>query len=131
MQDRASLHTLVIDSLEEQIAVIDQAGTIIDVNCAWVDFGIESGLPPDHAYTGLNYLDVLRASVAAGDRLAHEAAQGILEVLSGKRACFYLEYPCHSPEEKRWFMMRATGLKGCSSSLFVISHHNITQRKLA
>jgi len=51
--------------------------------------------------------------------------------MRGKRASFYFEYPCHSPDEKRWFMMRVTCLKDNSGSLFVISHHNITLRKLA
>lgn len=129
MRDRTALHTLVIDSLEEQIAVIDQAGAIVDVNLAWTNFGIENGLSSEFAWVGCNYLKVLSAS--AGDSLAVEAAQGIVDVMSGKRASFYFEYPCHSPDEKRWFMMRVTRLKGGPMSLFVISHHNITQRKLA
>lgn len=134
MRNRAALHTLVINSLEEQIAVIDQAGFIVDVNFAWTNFGIENGLSPGSASVGCNYLDVLSASAAAGDNLASEAAQGIAEVLNGNRDFFHFEYPCHSPEEKRWFTMRVAGLKGGkdgSGRLFVISHHNITQRKLA
>ena len=131
MQDLSALHTLVINSLEEQIAVIDQAGTIVDVNFAWTNFGVENGLSSKCACVGCNYLRVLSASVASGDSLAGEAAQGILDVVSGKRAAFYFEYPCHSPDEKRWFMMRVTRLKDDSRSLFAISHHNITLRKLA
>jgi diguanylate cyclase (GGDEF)-like protein len=131
VRDRTALRTLVFDSLEEQLAVIDQAGTIVDVNSAWTDFGTKNGLSSGSASAGCNYLEVLNASAATGDHLAAEAARGILDVLSGKRASFYFEYPCHSPEEKRWFMMRITDLKGGSRNLFVISHHNITQRKLA
>jgi diguanylate cyclase (GGDEF)-like protein len=131
VSDRTALHTLVFDSLEEQIAVIDQAGAIVDVNSAWTNFGIENGLSSGFACVGGNYLEVLHASTASGDHLAAEAARGIQDVFSGKCASFHFEYPCHSPEEKRWFMMRVTGLKGGSRSLFVISHHNITQRKLA
>ena len=131
MLDRTALHTLVIDSLEEQIAVIDQKGTIVDVNSAWTDFGIENGLSPEFACLGCNYLEVLSASPATGDSLAGEAAQGILDVVNGKRASFQLEYPCHSPDSKRWFVMNVRGLKGGPGNLFVISHHNITQRKLA
>ena len=49
MQDLNALHTLVINSLDEQIAVIDQAGTILDVNFAWTQFGSETGfLPSTH-----------------------------------------------------------------------------------
>lgn len=131
MQDLDALHTLVINSLEEQIAVIDQAGTIVDVNRAWTSFGVENGLSSKYRCVGCNYLKVLSASVDGGDSLAAEAVQGILDVVSSKRASFYLEYPCHSPDEKRWFMMRVARLKDDSRGLFVISHTNITLRKLA
>ena len=131
MHDLNALHTLVINSLDEQIAVIDQAGTILDVNFAWTQFGGENGLPSRYAWEGHNYLEVLSAAAASGDHLAGEAGQGILDVVSGKSASFYFEYPCHSPDEKRWFMMRVTRLKDDSRSLFVISHQNITQRRLA
>lgn len=131
MHDRNALFTAVIDSLEEQIAVIDQAGIIVDVNRAWTNFGVDNGLSPQFVSVGSSYLDVMRASAASGDTLAGETAQGILEVLSGKHVSFYFEYPCHSPEVKRWFMMRVTSLKDDSRNLFVISHHNITRRKLA
>jgi diguanylate cyclase (GGDEF)-like protein len=131
MLDRPTLQTLVLDSLEEQIAVIDQEGTIIYVNRAWMKFGIENGLSSEIGGVGSNYLKVCHASDGSGDSLAGETAQGIRDVLSGKPASFYLEYPCHGPEERRWFMMRATTLQGDTSGLCVISHHNITQRRLA
>ncbi|MCW8828231.1 MAG: GGDEF domain-containing protein [Gammaproteobacteria bacterium] len=131
MQDMTALHTLVFNSLEEQIVVIDQAGTIIDVNLAWTNFGAENGLSPKHISAGSNYLKVLSTSAAGGDSLAGEAAEGIMDVISGNSESFYLEYPCHSPNEERWFMMRVRRMKDDSKILFVISHHNITQRRLA
>lgn len=132
MRKPEALHTSVFHSLEEQIAVIDQAGNILDVNLAWQNFGSENGLPSGYTFMGNNYLKTMSDSAAAGDSLADEALQGIVDVLSGKRAVFYFEYPCHSPDEKRWFTMRVTPLHGEESrNLFVISHHNITQRKLA
>ncbi|MGB9093500.1 MAG: diguanylate cyclase [Gallionella sp.] len=127
----ANLHALLLDSLENQIAVIDVTGTIIYVNRAWHAFGIENGLVSGSFGAGSNYLDVCNTSSSGGDRLAGKALRGLREVLEGKRASWYLEYPCHSPEEKRWFMMRVTPLQSHSGNLFVISHHNITQRKLA
>jgi diguanylate cyclase (GGDEF)-like protein len=131
MQDMAALHTLVFNSLEDQIAVIDHTGTIVDVNLAWKDFGIENGLSPKFTSVGCSYLNVVCSSAAEGDSLASEAAQGIQDVVSGKHASFYLEYPCHGPNEKRWFIMRVTPLKDKAANFFVISHHNITKRKLA
>jgi diguanylate cyclase (GGDEF)-like protein len=125
------LHTMVFNSLNEQIAVIDQTGTIVDVNSAWIRFGVDNGLSSDYAWMGRNYLKALTTSHTSGDALAGEAANGILDMVEDRRTSFRLEYPCHSLDEKRWFMMVATHLKVDSRRLFAISHHNITQRKLA
>ena len=130
MNDRTALRAFVFDSLEEQIAVTDEAGVILDVNSAWTSFGIENGLSPEFNCVGCNYLDVVHRSLTAGDERAREAAQGISDVLGGRRASFYYEYPCHTPAERRWFMMRLLRLQGDFSRMFVVSHHNITQRKL-
>lgn len=131
MLEQTALHSMLLDSLDEQIAVIDREGIIIYVNRAWTAFGFENGLSSDVSGAGSNYLAVCNTSGIRGDNLASEAAQGLRDVLAGKQASFYFEYPCHSPTEKRWFMMRAAPLHGDSGNLFVISHHNITQRKLA
>ncbi|ADE12005.1 sensor domain-containing diguanylate cyclase [Sideroxydans lithotrophicus] len=131
MLELTALHALLLDSLEEQIAVIDREGVIVYVNRAWTNFGLENGLASASSGTGNNYLAVCNISGSSGDSLAGEAAAGIRDVLAGKRVSFHFEYPCHSPAEKRWFMMRAAPLQGDAGNLFVISHHNITQRKLA
>jgi diguanylate cyclase (GGDEF)-like protein len=129
--EQTALHSLLLDSLEEQIAVIDREGSIVYVNRAWTDFGIENGLSSAFSGIGDNYLKVCNTSSSSGDSLAEKAAQGIGDVLAGKEASFHFEYPCHSPTEKRWFMMRAAPLQDASGNLFAITHHNITQRKLA
>jgi len=129
--EQTALHSLLLDSLDEQIAVIDREGFIVYVNRAWTAFGIENGLSSSCSGIGNNYLAVCNTAGSSGDSLAGEAAQGIRDVLTGRRDSFHFEYPCHSATEKRWFMMRAAPLHGASDKLFVISHLNITQRKLA
>jgi diguanylate cyclase (GGDEF)-like protein len=58
------------------------------------------------------------------------------EVLRGDRDLFEIEYPCHSPGERRWFLAQVTPLRRRSSAAgtdnfgAVISHVNITDRKL-
>ena len=131
MLNQSSLHTSVVNSLDIEIAVIDQDGIIVDVNSAWIKHGTDNGIPAEFVWIGSNYLNVLSESTASGDSSAGEAAKGITDVLRGTRASFNLEYPCHSPDQKRWFMMRVSPLRDGSADLFVITHHNITQRKLA
>ena len=66
-----------------------------------------------------------------GDAIALEGSKGIRSVISGENKIFYLEYPCHSPDEERWFMMRTTPFELNHHDYYVISHQNITERKLA
>ncbi len=42
-----------------------------------------------------------------------------------------MEYPCHGPNEERWFMMRVTSFEFSNDNYYVLSHQNITERKLA
>ena len=129
--DLSALHTWVFNTLQDQIAVIDREGTIIAVNRAWTEFGNENGLSGESTILNANYFKVLNDSAARGDTLAGDAAQGMLAVVNGERSFFEIEYPCHSPSEQRWFIMRVCRVQDATSDLFVISHHNITQRKLA
>ncbi|MDX1518886.1 MAG: sensor domain-containing diguanylate cyclase [Gammaproteobacteria bacterium] len=131
MYDRSDLHSMVVDSLEEQIAVIDKSGKIVDVNAAWERFGLENDLASEYNSIGSNYLEVLANAAAKGDEAASEAAKGISDVLNGQQDAFRYEYPCHSPRVKRWFIMRIAALKDSVDKLFVISHQNITERKIA
>lgn len=58
--------------------------------------------------------------------MACAAADGLREVLSGTRSQFALEYPCHSPTEKRWFLMHVSALAGEAHGA-VVSHIDITR----
>ncbi|MGD9033796.1 MAG: sigma 54-interacting transcriptional regulator, partial [Desulfobacteraceae bacterium] len=78
---------------------------------------------------GVNYLGVCRKA-AAEDEHAVEALEGIQSVMNGSLLNFRLEYPCHSPNLKRWFMMFVTSL-GPMGNGAVVSHYNITERRLA
>ena len=62
---------------------------------------------------------------------ASAAAAGIAAVIARERDQFSLEYRCHSPDQKRWFVMRATRFAGTGLGRVVLAHENITSRKLA
>lgn len=120
----------LVDALEEQISVIDERGTIIYVNDAWRRFGESNGIPPGTEWRGCNYLDICRQ--AKGDRIAQRVAKGIERLLSAAPgSSVSVEYPCHSPTEQRWFLMRATRMNTAQGCAVVVVHENITRRKLA
>ena len=120
----------VLDSLTAEIAVLDQKGTIVDVNEAWKKFAIENGGADTSTGIGMNYLDICRSAGGADSELAQQAYQGIESVIDGLQEVFTLEYPCHSPTSKRWFLLYASRLN-CKERLVQTTHLSITDRKLA
>jgi signal transduction histidine kinase len=120
----------ILSSLSAHISVVDASGAIVSVNEAWTAFSSDNKGSVKQTGIGVNYLEVCERAGAGGDQFAQQAAAGIRGVLRGEETSFFLEYPCHAPREKRWFMMRVTPLQGEFKGA-VISHENITERKLA
>lgn len=119
----------VIDALSSQICVIDRDGVIIAVNQAWRRFGQENSAGSCKSDVGAHYLRICQSSSGPGADEAEDFAHGVLAVLHGESSLFQLEYPCHSPTERRWFLGRVTPL-AVEQGGAVISHLNITERKL-
>jgi diguanylate cyclase (GGDEF)-like protein len=123
--------SLVLDSITEHIAVIDNRGEIRFVNKSWSTFGEQNGCLISCDWEGINYIDECNKAAKIGDDFGTQAVNGIKAVMDNRSERFYFEYPCHSPTESRWFMMRVTPLQYDEQDYFVISHQNITERKLA
>lgn len=119
-----------LDALSSHIAVLDASGAIIEVNATWRRFAEINGMQHDRHGVGLNYLHVLE-SVADGECEEMKAAEGLRAVISGASASFKMEYPCHSPAERRWFMMKATPFTTAGEVRVVVGHEDITDRVLA
>jgi len=121
----------VLNSLTAHIAVLDSRAHIIYINEAWARFARANGGADQNAYIGTNYLSVCEGAARRGDRAAAFACDGLRAVMGGERSEFILEYPCDSPREKRWFVMRVTAYAAGSSANLVVSHEDITARKRA
>jgi PAS domain S-box-containing protein len=130
-QDRSQdFHSQVINSLPSQIAVLDGEGVIIHVNSAWLRFGAENGATEAQRIgIGVNYLHVCADAIGQWSEGARECREGLQAILVGWSMHFELEYPCHSKESKRWFLLWAAPLS--SGKGLVLSHSQITSRKLA
>lgn len=120
-----------LDGLSSHIVVINESGEIVLTNKAYRDFAECNQIEPSTVSEGCNYLAVCDAAQGEDSEEAGFFAQGIREVLSGKRPSFELEYPCHSPDEQRWFLGRVTPFKSGSPKRVIIAHENITARKQA
>ena len=119
-----------IDALENNIAVIADSGRILAVNKAWREFGAANGADLASTTEGANYLDVCDKAGTAGDADAAEAAKLIRAVLRGEHETATLEYSCHSPNTRRWFMMNVSRFAGDGPLRIVVNHQNVTERRL-
>ena len=117
----------ILSSLSSCVAVVDENGTIVTVNKAWENFAGENGVTTlERVATGANYFDVCNKAAAAGDDIAAQAVKGIQSVLDKEIKVFELQYPCHSPEKQRWFLLRVMLLKS-GKPMAVLAHNDITE----
>ncbi|WP_281750797.1 diguanylate cyclase [Thermodesulfomicrobium sp. WS] len=129
-QELAALRA-VFDSLAEHVAVLDHQGVIRMVNAPWQRFVADNGGDPQKI-VGKSYLEVCATVRKMGSEQADQALFGLREILAGRLTGFHMEYPCHSPTQRRWFVLYARPwmmdgeLHGA-----VVSHLPITQRKEA
>ena len=125
------LNQAVLNSLTAHIAVLDREGRIVAVNDAWRRFAEENEGAAGRVGVGADYFKVCADVVVEGEGGgAGRVLAGVESVLRAERADFTIEYPCHSPEEERWFLLHATPLPPGRGGA-VVSHINITERKRA
>ena len=130
LQESERFAHATVDALSAHIAILDESGMILAVNHAWRVFS-EANSPKGSdlkVYEGVNYLSVCEASSGPNSEEAPAIVAGIHAVMSGKQNKFSLEYPCHSPDEKRWFIARVTRFPGEGAMRIVVAHENITKR---
>lgn len=118
----------ILNSLSAQIAVVDKDGIIREVNEAWRQFAIDNGIPAHHSDIGTNYLDVCKNARGRDSQGAKQCYEGMLQVIRGERDAFDMVYPCHAPQEERWFLLRIVPMQDGDGSV-VVSHINITEQK--
>lgn len=112
-------------------AVLNNDGTIINVNNRWRQFARDNESEADDQYLGTNYLLVCENVEGADASVALQAADGIRAVIAGTQERFYLEYPCHSPATQRWFGMSVSAFDEPAPRRVVVAHIDITERKIA
>jgi len=123
-----ALNEAILASLPGTMAILDEAGTIIRVNAAWMRLARANGGSEALAVgVGLSYLEACRAAARAGDFGARRALYGIEAVL-GEREEFSLEYGYHPQRAEGWFVMTVHPLKQAGGGA-IISHLDITERR--
>ena len=120
-----------LDALSEHVAVLDERGSIVAVNRAWREFAAANSTSTRGLIEGGNYLSACEHATGEGAEDGSRFAAGLRAVLEGARDEFTLEYACHSPAQRRWFIARVTRFVLDGAARAVVTHANITERKLA
>jgi len=121
-----------LDAIAAHLCVLDQSGRILAVNQAWRDFYDQNHAAPDSLDYGVgsNYLDICDAAPEPIPAGTESMAAGIRQVIAGERRKFAYEYPCHGPDQERWFVATVTRFHDDSGNV-VVAHVNVTERKKA
>jgi signal transduction histidine kinase/integral membrane sensor domain MASE1 len=123
-----SFHSSVLDSMRDAVAIIDDAGMVIDANPSWTSDGrTHSPCRLDGVPVHADYFSD-RRSTAAGCADTTRMLNGLDTVLSGSQPLFEMEYACQQSDDPRWFSISVVPLKGPQHGA-VITHCDITERK--
>jgi diguanylate cyclase (GGDEF)-like protein/PAS domain S-box-containing protein len=128
-QIEATRQAAVLNALPAHIALLDAQGVIVTVNEAWRDFGDANAVQGPGYGVGADYLAICDRAHGVDSAEARRAAAGIRTVLAGAAKRFALEYPCHSPTGKRWFLMSVTPLAEEHVNGAVVMHIDVTEKR--
>ena len=120
---------LSLDEQPEHTAIVDSSGAIVAVNKAWKRFARDNGAEMSKVSEGANYLDVCERATGEHSQYAQSFGEGLRSVLSSREERFAMEYPCHSPTERRWFVGRVERFADGDSPMALVAHEKVTRRK--
>ena len=112
------LRRLILDVLPMKVAMLDGDGIVTAVNQRWSEMKI-----------GTDYLALCQQAAESGERSAVEAYSNLFLVLKGKQQEATVEYPCDTPTEHQWFMMRMISAAPVAGTGVLIAHIDISERK--
>jgi diguanylate cyclase (GGDEF)-like protein len=120
-----------LDSLAECICVLDDGGIVVNSNRAWREFGQSISGGPVRGWDGVDYLAECARVTGADAAAASAFADGIRDVISGRRKEFRMDYACDLAGVRQWFRGRVTRFAGGGPVRVVVTHENITERRNA
>ena len=129
VRESVQLARSTLDGLSANIAILNEAGTILAVNQPWRAFAAANGAIPGTVEEGANYLRVCDRSTGRFSDEGSLVAAGIRAVLAQQITEFLIEYPCHGPGAERWFVVRVTPFPGDGPRRVVVAHEDVTRRK--
>jgi DNA-binding CsgD family transcriptional regulator len=126
----AEVYRVIVDSLSAHVAVLDENGVIVETNRAWQEFAWKNGMRDPVDCVGLNYLSTCETGTC-DEGACRSIGKAIRQVIAGEIEDFLTQYPCHSPNEQRWYSLRVVPYRDHQARRVIVTHENITPIMLA
>jgi C4-dicarboxylate-specific signal transduction histidine kinase len=126
-----SLHSAVLASLHDQVAVLDSRGAVLEINDSWrhaVDAAPAARF--DRVLAGENYLQCCERAAEQGERTAADHLSALRAVLNGNDDHRLIDCRTASDGESRWFEVSFERLRRAEGGV-VITRTDVTKRKRA
>jgi signal transduction histidine kinase len=129
IESSTSIIEAVLAALPGETAIIDAAGTIVQINEAW------AGAPRSAAgqaalSVGRNYLEACQRAVDMPADVARKKRAAVESILRGERDEFVVEYPASRHGEDRWLEVRVRRLARLGGGAAVM-RLDVTSRRQA
>lgn len=111
----------ILNTLPANIALLNNEGTIVDVNNAWKLFAKENGFAGDNYGIGSSYIRGTYSNTPVAIQLQ--------KMIGGELQQFSVIYPCHAPDKKRWFELLAKRENELTNAGIVLMHIDITEKQ--
>jgi len=133
---RESMNRSILDSAPMNVIVLDDQGTVIDVNDSWCSFAQANGFSAPAHGLGMSYFDVCAQAEAnphdAVDAVSViEALRSVEDVLAGRRDSATVVEACHTPTQERWFEFSVAPTQVDGRRGAILRYADITARVLA
>ncbi len=115
-----------LDSMPANICVLDADSRIVSINRGWREFSRMNGASDPTQQLGLRYLDICAADDGPQAALSRAFADGLADVIAGRRMSFEQEYPCHGPHAQRWFVASAVRFELAGEPRVMVRHQEVT-----
>jgi transcriptional regulator with PAS, ATPase and Fis domain len=130
LAERHELLRAALDALPNQVAVLDEHGTIVLANAAWRRFAAGNGLGVMNHCIGMKYPNVCQGAVGPSADL-ESVSRGIRGVLGQQLDEFVTDYQCENPEINGSFRVRVTRFQFAGRPHAIVSHEPLSEVKQA
>ncbi|OCX52495.1 hypothetical protein BEL04_13615 [Mucilaginibacter sp. PPCGB 2223] len=131
IRQAAETQESILNALPSDIVLINEKYKIVAVNRSWKSMLLANNLGVPNFGIGYSYLAIAEKAAGIDKASANELTKGIRDVIDGQKKQFLIEYRSVNPGERRWYLIIVAPLDDNDEKGAVISHSDITARKLA